>query len=83
MVPGIGKLENERSKPGYGQPGFGVAGAVVEQDADRRLRLERRLGEVVGRLLLDRVGRQRHRPVDPEDRLEGHAARWPGPAPIW
>ena len=67
VVPGIGIFANDFSKPGYGWPGIG-AGAVVEQDPDHVLFLERRERSLVGGLLLNRVGRQSDA-LDPERRL--------------
>ena len=45
-----------------------AARAVVEEDPDRRLRLERRERALVGRLLLDRIRRHGHS-ADPERHL--------------
>ena len=59
VVPGSGKRENERSKPGDGIERR-APGAVVEQDPHRGLRLERGERRVVGRLGLDRVVGQGH-----------------------
>ena len=54
-----GKSRKERSKPGTGLYGR-IAGAVVEEDPDRLLRLERRLRRGEVGLLLDRVVGQGH-----------------------
>ena len=69
-MPGTGKSEYERSKPGYGWPGFPELPAPLSnRTRTYRLRLERGLGEAVRRLQLDRVERQRH-PLDTARRLE-------------
>jgi len=56
VVPGIGKLGHDCSKPGCGCPADVATGAVVEQHADRRQLLERRQRARVGGLQLDGSG---------------------------
>ena len=65
VVPGTGKRRERLLEARVRLARAGAAGAVVEEDPDRLRRLERGERALVGRLRLDRVGRQRHAPGSP------------------
>ena len=65
MVPGTGKLAKERSKPGYGWPGDERPAPLSNRTRIGSCASKAAWASLVGRLQLDRVRRQGHRPSIP------------------